>query len=84
MTELHHCEICGAPWAQRHEIISRKTGGPREAWNTLWLCADHHTLGPYSFHKLGRYSFAIMWPQFFDKIKSACERMGRTFKKGEL
>lgn len=84
MGELNYCEICGKPNAQRHEIITRKTGGPREEWNTLWLCTDHHTLGPDAFHRIGRYSFAVRYPAVYQKIVAACQKMGRTFKKERI
>jgi hypothetical protein len=77
---MRYCAICGRP-AHPHEIVTRGSGGPREPWNVIDLCDDHHTLGADSFHRLGRYSFAKRWPQFSDKIKAACERMGRVFDK---
>jgi hypothetical protein len=26
--------------------------------NIIWLCADHHTMGPYAVHNIGWISFA--------------------------
>jgi hypothetical protein len=75
--KVYACEICGAP-AEAHEIITRKTGGPCEEWNQIRFCRVHHRL----IHSLGRYSFALAYPQFRDKIEAACERMGRVFDKG--
>jgi hypothetical protein len=71
------CEICGRMPVEGHHIITRKTGGEEEGWNYLALCTYDHAL----FHSMGRYSFAQRFPQFEDKIREACERMGRTFKK---
>jgi hypothetical protein len=69
------CEICGQR-ADPHEIISRKTGGPREAWNVIYLCFIHHR----EYHDLGRSSWARKYPQFLDKITAACEQAGRIMK----
>lgn len=79
-----NCVICGKPHAQCHEIVTRGAGGPREEWNTLLLCADHHTMGPYAFHRIGRYTFAMLYPWVYDKIKEACRRAGKTFRKGKI
>jgi len=72
------CEVCQAPSTDLHHIITRKTGGPDEYWNYLALCKIDHQV----FHMMGRYSFTVRYPQFREKIQSACERMGRTFDKG--
>lgn len=69
------CELCGQP-AERHEIVTRGSGGPREPWNQLTLCRDHHD----AFHRIGRTSFAAAYPQFAERIESACERMGRVMR----
>ena len=50
---------------------------PDEEWNWLALCRYCHA----GFHSIGRYSFALRYPIVHDKIKSACEKMGRTFDK---
>lgn len=71
------CEVCGASPVQGHHIITRKTGGAEENWNYLSLCRIDHQL----FHMIGRYAFAKRFPQFFDKIKLACEKSGRIFDK---
>jgi 5-methylcytosine-specific restriction endonuclease McrA len=72
------CEICGASPVDGHHIISRATGGVEEEWNYLALCRVDHAV----FHMMGRYSFAQRYPQFEEKIKTACENMGRVFNKG--
>lgn len=77
---VHGCEVCGACSAQRHEIVSRGSGGPREDWNTIWLCPDHHTLGPDAYHRIGRTTFAARFPQFAERIVLACARMGRVLR----
>jgi hypothetical protein len=74
---VRYCEHCGKP-AEAHEIISRGSGGPREPWNTIYLCRVHHRM----FHDMGRYSFSLRFPMFYEKIKVACERAGRVFDKG--
>jgi 5-methylcytosine-specific restriction endonuclease McrA len=73
------CEICGHTTEELHHIISRKTGGLEEEWNYLALCRYCHN----GFHSIGRYSFAVRYPSVYDKIKTACENMGRVFDKGE-
>lgn len=72
------CEVCGASPVDGHHIISRRTGGAEEPWNYLALCRVCHTI----FHMLGRYSFSLRFPMFYEKIKAACEREGRVFDKG--
>ena len=71
------CEVCGHPAEELHHLITRKSGGPDEPWNWLALCRYCHA----GFHSIGRYSFALRYPQVYDKIKSVCEKMGRTFDK---
>jgi hypothetical protein len=71
----HFCEICGSR-ADPHEIISRGSGGPREPWNTIFLCFTHHR----EYHDRGRTTWARMYPQFADKIAAACTRAGRVMK----
>ena len=74
-----NCETCGHPTEEGHHIITRKSGGPEEEWNYLALCKVCHMV----FHSIGRYSFALRYPVVYDKIKEACEKMGRVFNKGE-
>jgi len=69
------CEICGDP-ANPHEIISRGSGGKREAWNVIYLCFKHHR----EYHDKGRTTWIAMYPEFEDKIVAACSRMGRIIK----
>lgn len=73
------CEICGAP-ADTHEWVTRGAGGPCEDWNQGRLCRFHH--GQY--HNMGRVSFAIKYPQFMERIKTACEQCGKVFDKSGL
>jgi hypothetical protein len=70
----HFCEICGG-YAEAHEIVSRGSGGPREPWNQIFLCREHHAI----FHALGRVQFARRFPQFEARIRTACKKMGRKF-----
>jgi len=73
-----NCEVCGSPIVQGHHIITRATGGVEEYWNYLALCPVDHTI----FHAIGRYSFALRFPQLSDKIEEACRLSGRKFDKG--
>jgi hypothetical protein len=73
---IHYCEQCGSI-AEAHEIISRGSGGPREPWNTIYLCRVHHRL----YHDLGRYTFALRFPMFYERIEAACRRAGRVLNK---
>ncbi len=72
------CEACGFPSEELHHIITRRSGGPDEEWNWLALCKGCHLL----FHSLGRASFCKRYPHLTDKVREACERMGRVFDKG--
>jgi hypothetical protein len=56
--------------------VTRGSGGPREPWNQLTLCRDHHD----AFHRIGRTSFARRFPQFAARIEAACARMGRVMR----
>ena len=59
--------------------MTRGAHGPRDPWNVIYLCDDHHTLGPDAFHRIGRSTFAARFPQFEEKIRAACERMHKPF-----
>jgi hypothetical protein len=72
-----NCEVCGMTPVEGHHLVTRSTGGAEEYWNYLALCKVDHTI----FHAIGRYSFALRYPQFHDKIKQACEKSGRIFDK---
>ena len=73
------CEACGFPSEQLHHILSRRSGGPDIEWNWMALCACCHA----NFHQLGRFSFARRYPVTMEKIRAACEHLGRKFDKGE-
>ena len=34
------CVRCGARGSNRHELLPRSRGGPRDAWNTVVLCGS--------------------------------------------
>lgn len=75
---LHpHCEACGFQSEELHHILTRRSGGPDMDWNWLALCKACHVV----FHTVGRYSFAMRYPLTMEKIKAACEHMGRKFDK---
>lgn len=72
------CEACeGWKTEELHHILSRRSGGPDEEWNWLALCKACHLV----FHSVGRASFAKRYPWLEDKIKAACDKMGRKFDK---
>lgn len=79
--EWHSCEICDQR-ADPHEIVTRGSGGKREPDNVIYLCPDHHTMGPDAFHRIGRESFMERFPQFRERIEKACEKYGRQAHKG--
>lgn len=79
--EVHTCEICHRP-AQRHHIITRGSGGKDDEVNIMYLCPDHHTMGPDAFHRIGRESFMARFPQFRERIEAACAAYGREAHKG--
>jgi hypothetical protein len=55
-----NCEVCGAPYAEEHHIVSKRAAGRARdiPENKIWLCADHHTMGPDAVHNIGWISFA--------------------------
>ncbi len=57
---MNYCEVCGAPYAQRHHIVSKHPAGRFRniVENIIYLCADHHTMGPDAVHNIGWRSFA--------------------------
>jgi hypothetical protein len=57
---MNFCEVCGKPYAQKHHIVSRRVAGKFKdiVENIIYLCADHHTMGPDAVHNMGRWSFA--------------------------
>lgn len=69
---VKRCELCGDR-ADPHEIVTRGSGGKREPWNVIYLCLAHHR----EFHDRGRSTWARLHPEYLNKIKAACERMGR-------
>lgn len=81
--EWHSCELCGQQ-ASPHEIVTRGSGGKREPINVIWLCPDHHTMGPDAFHRIGRESFMARFPQFRERIEAACEKYGRYSHKNRV
>ena len=72
------CEACGFPSEELHHIISRRSGGLDEEWNWLALCKVCHSI----FHNSGRVTFCKRFPHLEDKVKAACDAMGRVFDKG--
>jgi hypothetical protein len=81
--EWHGCEVYGCNQrASQHEIVTRGSGGKREPINVIWLCDDHHVLGPDAFHRIGRESFMARFPQFRERIEAACAHYGREVHKG--
>ncbi len=68
------CQCCGERPADTHEICSRGSGGPTEAWNQLELCRIHHS----EYHTIGWFAFGKKYPRMYGKIVSARRRMGRT------
>jgi hypothetical protein len=57
---LNYCEVCGAPYAEKHHIVAKRPAGKFKdiLANLIWLCADHHTMGPEAVHNMGWMSFA--------------------------
>lgn len=83
LDEWHGCEVIDCnQTASPHEIVTRGSGGKREPDNVIWLCDDHHTMGPDAFHRIGRESFMARFPQFRERIESACAYYGRKANKG--
>jgi hypothetical protein len=60
--EHQPCAICGRQLADWHHIMTRKSGGPDDAWNLIPLCRQHHV----EIHSVGRITFLKKYFQFKD------------------
>ena len=71
------CEACGREQSQHtHHIITKRAGGPGEAWNFLALCAVCHS----TIHDAGWKSSCDRFPRIAGKIVSARVMDGRSLK----
>lgn len=57
------CMACGSIGStEAHHIKTRGSGGGDDSWNILPLCPDHHTLGPFAWHRGPRqFLMAFEW-----------------------
>ena len=57
---MHYCEVCGASYAEKHHIVAKRPAGKFKdiLANIIYLCRDHHTMGPKAVHNIGWMSFA--------------------------
>ena len=72
MRPWRRCAVCSGP-AEAHEIVTRGAGGPREAWNTLFLCRGCHRY----FHDAGWVRFVAAYPALRGKVLEARRRAGK-------